>query len=484
MHTQLAITIGILAFASAVLWIVAPIYRPRLRPNWLLLAASLVMEFMPQHPDWVENLALAVAEVVAVRVVAIVIFRIILHRAGWPVILTDVAVVGGYAIVFITLLVRVGINVSGLLATSALLAGIVGLALQEVLGNLIGGVAIHADGAIHEGVWIKTEHGTGRVTHIRLRHTAIETADQNIIVIPNSSLTKASVTILSTVQRVAIRFRLSADHRPTTVSRVVEQALSSPLEGVASDPKACCFIVDFQPQHIEYLVHAWVTTPGFEEAPVSRVLGRIYFALARSGMPVASVPSTIEFRALEPGTPQESTESVVEALRSTPIWSVLSDQEMSLLAGRLKAVVHGPGEAIVRQGEDGSSMFLITRGSVAVTLNDGMGNTEHVATLSSGDFFGEMSLLTGEKRTATVTAAGEVECIEMHKADVSDILLERPELAREISSILERRQDDLASIRERMQHASRAAQPLDLLGRIQRYFSMDRNGAGVARARG
>src|ERR1051326_624913 len=235
MHTELTEIVAILAVLSGALWLFAPVYRPRLRPNWLLLGASLALGFLPQQPHWVEDLALALAEVVGVRVVAIVIFRVVLHRAGWPIILTDVAIVAGYAVVLLGLLVHVGVNVSGVIATSALLAGIVGLALQEVLGNLIGGVAIHADGAIREGVWIRTEHGVGRVNNVRLRHTSIETADNNIVIIPNSSLTKVPVTIVSHRQRVTLRFRLASTPRRARIfiatGRSAERARGAMFRG-------------------------------------------------------------------------------------------------------------------------------------------------------------------------------------------------------------------------------------------------------------
>src|SRR5438874_10942475 len=104
MHTQLTEMVATLVLLSVALWLFAPVYRPRLRPNWLLLGASVVLGFLPRQPHWVEDLAIALAEVVAVRVVAILIFRVVLHRAGWPIILTDVAIVGGYAVVLLGLL--------------------------------------------------------------------------------------------------------------------------------------------------------------------------------------------------------------------------------------------------------------------------------------------------------------------------------------------------------------------------------------------
>jgi CRP-like cAMP-binding protein/small-conductance mechanosensitive channel len=474
MQTHLSLTIAVLTALSGVLWLLAPAYRARMQANALLLGIALALELSPQHPFWVTDLAAAFAEVAAIRVAAIVIFRIVLHRTGWPVILTDVAIVGGYAVALVNLLVEVGVNVSGLIATSALLAGIVGLALQEVLGNLIGGAAIHADGAIREGVWIKTEHGIGRVTNVRLRHTSIETADNNSIIIPNSSLTKGAVTIISNRQRLILRFQLPASHRPTTVIRMVEEALSSPLNDVAREPAPRCFIAEFQAQHIEYAVHVWVTSPGREEVPTSLVLARVFFVLARAGAPVGSVLNSVELHNASAGADRQSRDSAFGLLKHIPIWSLLTEGEMSILASRLKWLVHGPGETIVRQGDEGSSMFVLLRGAVAVSLRDAHGRSEQVATLSGGDFFGEMSLMTGEKRSASVTALEEVECAELHKDDVAELLLQRPELAREISAILEQRQGGLASARERFQSPPQAAKPLDLLGRIQQYFSIDR----------
>src|SRR5438067_12180253 len=125
-------------------------------------------------------------------------------------------------------------------------------------------------------------------------------------------------------------------------------------------------------------------------------------------------------------------------------------------------------------------MFVILRGSVAVTLRDEHDRTEQVATLGPGDFFGEMSLMTGERRSASVTALDDVECAELHKDDVADILRQRPELAKQISSILEQRQEELASVREKFQAMPRSRKPLDLLTRIQQYFSIDSRIAGAS----
>lgn len=472
MHVQLNAIIATLALLCGALWLFTPVYRSLLRPNWLLLGAALILEYIPRQPPWLGEVAMALAALVGVNVGATLLFRILLKRAGWPVILTDVAIVAGYAVVFLVLLVRVGVNVSGLIATSALLAAVVGLALQELLGNLIGGVAIHADGAIHEGVWIETPFGSGKVRNIRLRHTSIETTDGDVVIIPNSSLTKSAITVFAHQKRMKVRFRLGPEHRPTRVVQLVKDSLSAPLDGIADDPAPQCFISEFQANHVEYIVSVSITKPGQEEIIISCLLGRISYSLSRAGILVASVPKASELRPA-PVDADEKRAAEIKVIRRIPIWSLLNDDELAILADRMKHVIFGPNESIVRQGEEGDSMFVLLRGSVSVVLNDGHGRMEQVATLGPGGFFGEMSLMTGDKRTATVIAVEEVESVELQKDSVADILQKRSELAREISTVLEKRQLELQAIREKFLASPQPAKPLDLLGRIQRWFSIE-----------
>src|SRR4051812_43867684 len=247
MDNQLIWGACLLAFFLAALWGFVREYRSRLRYTFLLLVACFVLlllpRFLPQSQPWMHEGALALAELVAVHVVSILLFRMLFHRFGLPVIISDIVVIAGYAVVSLTLLAHLGVNVSGLIATSAVLAAVIGLALQELLVNVIGGLAIHADGAIHQGVWIKSEHGIGKVTNVRLRHTIIQTTDNDTVLIPNHSLMKVPVTIIGAKHRVLIRFRIGAEHRPTSVIRAVEKALrSSPIKGVATDPPPECVV--------------------------------------------------------------------------------------------------------------------------------------------------------------------------------------------------------------------------------------------------
>ena len=89
-------------------------------------------------------------------------------------------------------------------------------------------------------------------------------------------------------------------------------------------------------------------------------------------------------------------------------------------------------------------MFIIMRGSVEVQVPQG-GTTKVLNTLRENDFFGEMSLLTGEPRTATVVAIEETEVLQIRKVAIKPIFEANPELVRSISEMVEERREVLRS---------------------------------------
>jgi len=142
----------------------------------------------------------------------------------------------------------------------------------------------------------------------------------------------------------------------------------------------------------------------------------------------------------------------------------------------MKKQSYATGEVILRQGDPGDSLSILRRGRVRILLSGDSGLSEQVACVAPGDFFGEMSLLTGEKRNATAVATEETDCYTLAKADLVALLRERPALAEEISAMLVDRQAGLAAVREKLGEAlerQRAQQNhRDLLGRIKSYFGI------------
>jgi CRP-like cAMP-binding protein len=116
----------------------------------------------------------------------------------------------------------------------------------------------------------------------------------------------------------------------------------------------------------------------------------------------------------------------------SPLFHGIPEGELKILLRAFSLVKFEPGEIVVTEGEPGDSLFLLTRGTVRVFVLDGNGSNVQVRTLQAGDFFGEIAILTGNTRTATVTTASRCEMLKLAKADVIAISEHHPSLLKVI----------------------------------------------------
>lgn len=454
----------------------------------LPVVGALRAEGAPQYRD-VRIACLAFAGLAAVGIIGFLLFNLVLPRLRVhpPKIMQDVVV--GVASVFVLLWVaaRAGFNLSGLITTSAVLTAVIGLALQDTLGNIVSGLALQTDDSIRVGDWIRVGAREGRVTEIRWRYVALETRDWETLIIPNTQLVKEQVVILG--RRVGqplqwrrwVRFNVDFRHHPTDIVRIVEDALrASPLAGIASSPAPDCVFIEVQESWGRYAVRYWLNDFEQDAAADSRVLTRIYYALTRAhialSIPAHAVFLTEESQERKQLKAEQEQERRLSALRGVDILTRLSDDEQDRLARRLEHAPFTRGEVLARQGERGDCMFLVKTGEVSVRVSTERGLEREVARLGSGQFFGEMSLLTGEERSASVVALSDVECYRLGKAAFEDILIRRPEIADGLAEVLAQRRVELEAARDNLDVESKRrkmdAERFDLLGRIRGFFGL------------
>src|SRR5256712_9246269 len=200
---------------------------------------------------------------------------------------------------FIGMLHRSGVQLSGIIATSAVVTVVLGLSLQATLGNVLGGIALQLDDSIHVGDWLQLPTGQqGKVKAIRWRHTVVETRNWDTVIVPNASLLNENILILGeredqpTQHRMWVYFNVDFRYSPEEVINVVEDALqSTPIPNVAAFPPPNCICFDFSRQGGEsyayYAVRYWLTDLAADDPTSSAVRVRIYVALKRAGIPLA-----------------------------------------------------------------------------------------------------------------------------------------------------------------------------------------------------
>jgi CRP-like cAMP-binding protein len=285
----------------------------------------------------------------------------------------------------------------------------------------------------------------------------------------------------------------NVDYRfaPSRVVKVVTEALhASSIENVADDPKPGVVCMDFTKDMREslatYAVRYWIKDLATDDPTSSRVRERIYAALQRAQIPLA-VPAHTAFVELkdEARTARRLERQLDErfaALKTVHLFRTLTDDELRTLAAGMSHVMYAAGEVITRQGATAHWLYVMTSGSAEIRARsdpDGSGGPQQriiVAQLTAPDFFGEMSLMTGEPRSADVVATSDVDCFRLGRETFKTVLLGRPEIATELSDKLATRRVELMAAREGLDvHGKRERQASErerILRGIRSFFAL------------
>ena len=360
----------------------------------------------------------------------------------FPTIVQDVIVFTVFALVA-TLVLQ-----EKFLTTSAVGAVVAGLALQDTLGNFVAGLAIQVEKPFRLGHWIRLGEWEGEVAEITWRAVKVRTRDGNQVIIPNGELSKSALTNYSepaAPTRVHVEVGAAYEHPPSAVKAAMHEALDhEPL--VLRVPPPHVLLTTFADSAITYRAHFWIERLTLDEEATNRVRTRIYYSFRRHGI---SIPFPIQVQYEAEMTPSGPTDDMRRGwerlLAGTELFGLLSEADRHALALTASSRFYGDTEAIVAQGEPGESAYVITEGAVRVTLEPG--DTE-VATLTAGQYFGEMSLLTGEARTATVRAKGDCQVLEITAEDFRRLILQNPATIDRIGESVAERRAGLARARQ------------------------------------
>ncbi|MFI5345612.1 MAG: cyclic nucleotide-binding domain-containing protein [Elusimicrobiota bacterium] len=454
-----------------------------------VFAAALMSAGGPSAAGTIRTLRGAgqlLATVAGINAAGLLLFDALLPRMKIRIaaLARDLILAAAYAVGILAALTEAGVNLSGLVATSAVMTAIVAFSLQDTLGNILGGMVLQLDRTLQAGDWVRVGTDEGVVREIRWRQTQIATASGDVVVVPNSALMKGVVTALGRREggrrrRYLVAFSVPYQWGPGQVIAAVEKALrDDPPPNVAADPAPSCVVTDFLDGRAAYTLRIWITDLNADVTACSAARLRVFYGLAREGIALSTEPSqAISFedgKLVRERRLAEETTRRLAALRGVDLFNALTESEFSTLAGRLKTAPFAPGEALTRQGATGHWLYILAKGEAEVQLR-GDGGAERIARLKAGDFMGEMALLTGEPRTATVVAVDNVECYRLDRDSFRDVVASRPEIAESISKMLVERREGLESARgtldTRRQENLRAAQG-DMLSRIRRFFAL------------
>ena len=499
-HPEMPYLLVMAAVLGVLLFRFRPEYRTPLYHTLGFYAASLLAL-------WISALAVALdlataaavlreAAIIAggmaiIRLWGLFIFRVALRwlRIEPPRIVEDMLVMLGYIAWGMVRLRYAGLDLSQIVTTSALITAVLAFSMQDTLGNLLGGVALELDSSLAIGDWVRIDDVEGQVVDIRWRSTSVQTRNWDTVVIPNSYLMRNRFTVHGRRRgaprqwRRWIWFNVDYSAPPARVIESVENAVhAASIANVAADPAPQCVLMDFDHGYGRYALRYWLTDFARDDPTDSEVRTHVLAALQRAGMRIA-VPEYSLHTIKEGGKHLQEVRTReighrLDALKHVDLFAGMSEQELQTVAERLVFAPFAKGDVMTRQGALAHWLYILTAGRAEVVVDQPDGARHVINTLPAGTSFGEMGLLTGEPRRATVVADSDVECYRLDKASLEDIMHSRPALAEDFSRMLVARQADLDEKLKQVdaeQFAKRAAhEPSEILARIRGFFGLDR----------
>jgi small-conductance mechanosensitive channel/CRP-like cAMP-binding protein len=382
-----------------------------------------------------------------------------------PAIVQDALVVVGIASVAVFLL-----KDTTFLTASAIAAAAIGFALQDTLGNAFSGLAIQIEKPFRVGHWISVGNHEGTVTEVTWRATKLRTKAGNFVVVPNNVVAKEVINNYSepaAVTRVTIDVGAEYGAAPNDVRAAVLAAMAQ-VPRVLTSPTPDVLLVEFAASAIVYRARFWIADFAHDEEAKDQVRRAVYYEFRRRRIEIPW-PISVEYRRNEPPADSpERREAFARTIAGVPVLSSLAPEAHRALAAAASEHLFGDREVIVRQGDPGRSMFLIRRGRVAITIGP---EAREVAVTEAGGYFGEMSLLTGEPRSATVTARGDCTVLEINADDFRAYVRSHPEVVDQLVEAAAARRREIDETLAASGTAP-AAEATSLGQRIRRFFGL------------
>jgi small-conductance mechanosensitive channel len=393
-----------------------------------------------------------------------------------PQILRDLLSLAVGALLTVVTLQQARVNLVGLVTTSAVLTAVIGLAAQETLKDLFGGLSMQIGAAYRVGDWVDLGEHRGRVESITLMNTVLRSLDGAELVIPNSQAAAASLRRFRPHDPVGHRFSLGLDysHPPAQAMRLLlEVAQRHP--DVLHEPEPRVWIQAYGDSAIQYELLVFQREAG--DGPTWRLRGelleQLWYALNREDRRIPFPVLELRQHHHAPPEPDEHAwdraERRADLLATNPLFATLSEAERATLAPLTRCLRFGPGETVVREGDQGDCLYQVVSGSLEVSKQADLASSEtiEVARLEPTAVFGEMTLCTDAPRNATVRTLTETVLLEVERSDLVPLLEANPPLLEQLGALVSARQREL----QRLSDAGAAEQTSWLIERMRQLFA-------------
>jgi small-conductance mechanosensitive channel/CRP-like cAMP-binding protein len=328
--------------------------------------------------------------------------------------------------------------IQGLLATSGVIAIVLGLALQSSLNDVFSGLVLSLSHPYKAGDWIKIDGGTeGRIVELNWRATHILTGRQDLAIVPNSAIAKSKIVNLnypSATHGITIEVRLSAP--PASGKKILELALLN-SQLILTFPRPSVLTQSIDEMQTEFEITFFVDRLDYDTDAQNELFDLISRHAVAAGARLAP-PKNVLYQPRDDAALNITDLNPDTVLTLAGIFVCLTPEERAATCARLKKASYDKGDVLVKPDDVLQSLFIVGSGVLSVTRPENIGAKEYLR-FGPGDYFGEMGLLASQRATGNITALAPSTVYELTKADLKPILEGRPEIAQELSRAMAQR---------------------------------------------
>lgn len=359
-----------------------------------------------------------------------------------------------------------------LIATSGVFAIVLGLALQSTLNDVFSGIALNLGRPYSVGDWIEVEGGVrGQVVETNWRSTHLLNDTNDLVIVPNSALAKATLTNLTghdAVHGSKVVIRALPTRSPAVIEETMRTVLLS-ANSILKSPPPSVSITGLDGSAVEIELSFKVSSLGQTGVAKNEIFDLVYRHARAAGIQLSTAPNaaqelpSTDVASKHPGTPWR-------LLTSIPLFSALTEDEMETVANSMERLTFKKGVVIAPQDASMTSLMIVRSGVVAIERDSDHGH-EELTRLAPGDLFGERGVLMGAPEPATMRALTFVVVYEISKEHLASVMRDRPALVEELSQLLAKRVETEEHLRS--DHQSDAGRhPVSLAARIRHLFGV------------
>ncbi len=465
--TAIALSSGLVG--SIIIWWRCPDARKTLRNTLALLVITLVAATITRGSESEGHLANAglihgflvlVLGATVIRLIGLFFFRVILavFRVHPPSILEEIVVVIAYFAWAMLQVGSAGVSLGEILTTSAIATAVLAFAMQDTLGNILGGLALQWDHSLKVGDWVRIGDVEGKIVDIKWRAISIETRNWETVIVPNGMMMQNQFMVLGERTGEPRKWRrwvwFSVDYSATP-DRVIDLAegavRQADIEAVEREPAPSCVLMEIDGCVARYALRYWLSNLANDDPTDSKVRQHVYAALNRESvrlaMPKQHLYLTNRDETYVEQKRGEKLEHRLAAISTVDLFRSLAPDELNMLAHKMDYRPYAQGDMIFKQGDSDHRMYVIASGKAGIYVERDGEEDFFAFSLGAGEVLGESGLMTGEARLATAKAETAIECYVLGKTALAEVLLQRAEIVEEITETLARRNTALQNAR-------------------------------------